>query len=127
MSKILYSAVVLTEDSHAKLVNKYGNIVPEGWKIFAHHMTIVFGKGLPAELKEQEGDKVELKVTELGVTNKVIAVRVEGFPTTNKIPHVTFAVNVTKGAKPYESNLIEEWVPIVPFNIEGVVTEVVAD
>lgn len=124
MKEILYSAVVLTEDSHAKLVNKYGDLVPEGWKFFAHHMTISFGTGLPTEVKHQEGETVQLKVTQIGVTNRVIAFRVEGFHTNNEIPHVTFAVNVTKGAKPVESNQIEEWVDIVPFNIEGVVTEI---
>ena len=124
MKKISYSAVVLTEDSHAKLVNKYGYLTPEGWKIFAHHMTIVFGAGLPTEIKDREGDTVELKVTHIGLNKRVIAFKVEGFPTNNDIPHVTFAVNVTDGAKPVESNDIEEWVDVVPFNIEGVVTEI---
>tara|TARA_R110000796_G_scaffold218213_8_gene334176 strand:- start:855 stop:1235 length:381 start_codon:yes stop_codon:yes gene_type:complete len=124
MKKISYSAVVLTEDSHAKLVNKYGHLIPEGWKFFAHHMTIVFGKGLPNEVKQQEGDTVELKVTHIGLNKRVVAFKVDGFPSANEVPHITFAVNVTEGAKPVESNDISEWVDIVPFNVEGVVTEI---
>jgi hypothetical protein len=124
MKKIEYSAVVLTQDSQAKVVNKYGHLVPEGWKIFAHHMTIVFGKGLPNEVKHQQGDTVTLKVNFIGLNKRVIAFKVDGFVSANENPHVTFAVNVTDGAKPFESNQIEEWVEVLPFNIEGVVMEI---
>ena len=44
--KVLYSAVVIDKESKDKLMNALASKLPEGWKVFAHHMTIVFGKGL---------------------------------------------------------------------------------
>lgn len=109
MEKILYSAVVLDKESHKILVNEFSDIIPDGWKIFAHHMTIVFGQGLPEELERYLGMKVELRAIEFGISDLVMAVKVEGFETTNKIPHITLAVNVNDGGTPIMSNNILDW------------------
>jgi hypothetical protein len=67
-----------------------------------------------------------LKVVALGIDEKVIAVKVEGFPTVNKIPHVTLAVDVNNGGKPVMSNNITEWQPVknMMFMLKGVVQEI---
>jgi len=134
--KVLYSAVVLDEKSHDELLAKFKDSIPEGWKTFAHHMTIVFGKGLPEDLKGDLGKSVELTVTELGKSDKAMAVKVEGYPpdkkafkSTNKIPHITLAVNTLEGGKPVMSNQITNWSPVENFKVEefkvtGTVTEV---
>jgi hypothetical protein len=119
---ILYSAVVLDDESRAKLLEKFP--IPNGFRIFAHHMTIVFGKGLPEDLKGDLGKEVTLTVKSLGVSDKAIAVSVDGYLSSNEIPHITLAVNTSEGGKPYDSNRIEDWKGVKDFTINGVVTEV---
>ena len=55
-SKVLYSAVVLHDDSKQQLLNTFSDLIPSDWKKFAHHMTIAFGKGVenPDDLLIQE-------------------------------------------------------------------------
>ena len=123
--KVLYSAVVLDNESKDKLVNALSKKLPEGWTVFAHHMTISFGKGL--DDKSEIGKSVTLVVTELGLSDKAMAVKVEGYPTNNKIPHVTVAVNTANGGKPFNSNQIKEWAVldlVEILELHGVVTEV---
>ena len=119
-SDVLYSAVVMDENSHEKLLTRFSDDIPDGWKTFAHHMTIVFGKGL--EDKNEVGKEVVLKVTHLGKSDMALAARVEGYPTKNAIPHVTIAIN-PNGGKPVMSNDITDWEEIKSFFINGVVTE----
>jgi len=118
--KILYAAVVLDNESKNKLLNSLE--IPEGWKAFAHHMTIVFGKGL--DDKNEVGRTVYLKATEVGYSNLAMAVKVIGYPSTNDIPHITVAVNVAEGGKPFLSNKITDWKTLdSPIHLSGVVEE----
>jgi len=125
MEKVLYSAVVLDDDSHTMLVNAFKTFIPKDFKIYAHHMTINMGE-LREEYKKYLGMTVMLKVVGLGIDEKAIAVKVEGFPTVNKIPHVTLAVDVNNGGKPVMSNNITKWQPIknMMFMLKGVVQEI---
>lgn len=126
--KILYSAVVLTAESKAKLIKASKGEIPDEWTIFAHHMTIVFGKGLPDELKGMLGKSVELTTTKFGRSDMAMAVLVDGFKTlTGKPAHITIAVNTEDGGKPVMSGEITDWVPIRPIKLIGVVTEVKSD
>jgi hypothetical protein len=72
-------------------------------------MTIAFGKPTPD--KGDLGKEVKLQVTHLGVSDMAIAVKVEGYPSLNKVPHITLAVN-PNGGKAVMSNEIEVWTPI---------------
>ena len=124
MSKILYTAVVLDKHSHDLLLTKFKEKIPfDHPKIFAHHMTIVFGDGLPDHVSANVGDTVTLTVTHLGLSKKAMAVKVKGFWSKNEHPHVTIAVNEKEGGKPVDSNHIQNWKPITKFTISGVVTE----
>jgi len=118
---ISYSAVVLDHESSESLLNKFNVEIPDGWKKYAHHMTIALGK----EIEDENllGSVQTLIVTQIGKSDMVIAVRVEGFPSKNKIPHVTLAVN-PEGGKPFMSNKIEEWEDIEPFEITGEVRNI---
>jgi hypothetical protein len=116
-----YSAVVLDKESHDKLINELKNQIPQGWKIYAHHMTIAFKQ--PLEDKSQLGKTVTLRATKLGISDMAMAVMVDGYPSKNKIPHVTIAVN-PNGGKPFMSNQIENWQTINPITLVGQVTEV---
>lgn len=119
--KVLYSAVVLDEESRDRLFTAFSDYIPEDWKKIGHHMTIVFGKGL--ENKEDLNKQVDLTVTEIGVSDMAIAARVEGYPSKNVIPHITLAIN-PDGGKPVMSNQIQNWKLVRPFLISGIVTEI---
>jgi Fungal tRNA ligase phosphodiesterase domain len=118
---ILYSCVLLDMKSHSLLLSTFSDKIPNGWKTIAHHMTIVFGKGI--EDKSELGKEATLTVTYIGWTDKAIAVLVDGYPSKNANPHVTLAVN-PDGGKPQMSNDITNWQKVKPFTITGVVTEI---
>lgn len=133
----MYSAVVLDEKSHLKLVAWAENNVKvvgvrlpilvrdNGWKIAAHHMTVNLGE-LPEYLKQYLGTKQKLEATHIGVSPMAVAVRVIGFESKNRIPHVTIAVNVRSGGKPVMSNDIKDWVPLeTPIKLTGEVQELI--
>jgi predicted kinase len=119
-SNVLYSCVLLDKASHNKLIDRFALDIPDGWKTFAHHMTITMG-----ELKDKTdiGKEVILKVTKVGLSDMAMAVQVDGYPSKNVIPHVTIAVN-PEGGKPKDSNDITKWQDIKPFFITGFVTEI---
>jgi hypothetical protein len=131
----MYSAIQLDEKSHLALVawadkniKVNGVRLPilvrdNGWKMFCHHMTIQY-PGTPEFIKQYVGTEQKLDVTHLGIGEKAIAVRVAGFHSNNKIPHVTVAVNVRDGGKPVMSNQILNWVPVENGpKLKGTVTE----
>lgn len=120
-SDILYSAVVLDEGSRAALLSRVEDMIPDDWKVIAHHMTIAFGKPVPNQ--EDLGKEVTLYVEAIGLSDMVMAVRVEGYPSTNAIPHITIAIN-PDGGKPVMSNDITKWQKIKNFAIKGIVTEI---
>jgi hypothetical protein len=121
--KPLYSAVVLTDKSHNFLINAFDGIVPDDWKPYAHHMTIIFKDELPENLKKDKGKKVQLTVKKLGVSKDAIAVEVDGYWSNNKIPHITIAV--PKGGSPVKSNDIKNWEKLgKTFKLTGEVQEI---
>ena len=122
--KVLYSAVVLDKQSHDTLLNVFSDMIPPDWKPFAHHMTIAFGKGV--ENEADLGREVELSVTDIGISDMAIAVKVEGYPSKNAIPHITLAIN-PDGGKPKDSNLIKEWFETKEITIKGVVSNIKRD
>jgi hypothetical protein len=132
----MYSAVVLDEKSQLKLsawaeknVKVRGVRLPilvrdNGWKMYCHHMTIKFS-GTPDFVKPYLNTDQTLEVTHVGIGDKVVAVRVAGFPSNNKIPHITVAVNVRDGGKPVMSNEIKDWTTIPKdLKLKGVVKEI---
>jgi predicted kinase len=119
-SDVLYSAVVLDKASHNKLLERFALEIPDGWKTFAHHMTITLG-GLKD--KTDIGMEVLLKVTKIGLSDMAMAAQVEGYRSKNVIPHVTIAVN-PEGGKPVMSNDITKWQDIKPMFINGKVKEI---
>ena len=124
MKKISYSAIVLNQESHDKLIEILGNKIPSDWKVYAHHMTIKMGE-LPPDKKSEKGKSVNIIATELGISDRAIAVKVINGFSTNKIPHVTIAVNTAIGAKPVDSNNIVKWQLLAePISLTGTITEI---
>ena len=109
---ILYSAVVLDDDDKDNLIMFVDDYVeiPLNWKKIAHHMTMGFKQPVPEHLRDDIGKTVQLTVKEIGVSEDAIAVKVDGYHSSNKIPHVTIAI--PKDGKPYNSNLITDWKPV---------------
>jgi hypothetical protein len=108
MNKISYSAVVLDDESRKKLINNFKDVIPEDFDVIAHHMTITMGE-LTDPLKDDIGRNVKLVIHSLGFDDKVIAVGVYGYPSKNKYPHITLAVNRKNGGKPFMSNKLNNW------------------
>jgi predicted kinase len=120
----LIASLVLDDTSHDKLIKLVKDYIPKGWKVFAHHMTINFGNGLPENLKSDLGKVKSITATEIGVSDMAIAVRVEGYHSDNKIPHITIAVNVAEGGRPVMSNNITNWSKLEnKINLSGVISE----
>jgi hypothetical protein len=120
-----FASVVLDGKSRKNLLESImGMVDMSGWEIIAHHMTINFGKGLPEDLKSDLGKTINLTATHLGVSDKAIAVKVDGYHSDNKVPHITIAVNRKEGGKPVMSNDIQDWKKLPTYiNLSGVVSE----
>lgn len=130
----MYSAIVLDESSQLKLekladdVKVSGIRLPllvrdSGWKMYNHHMTICMGE-LPDYLKQYLGTKQKLEATHIGISPMAVAVRVTGFDSKNKIPHVTMAANIKGGGKPVMSNDIKDWKALEsPIKLTGEIKE----
>ncbi len=120
--KVSYSAVVLDPQSRDRILNHLS--IPNDWKVICHHMTIKMGE-LPEELKNKKGEKVSLKVTKLGKSDKAMAVGIDTGLSQNAIPHITVAINASAGAKPKDSNDIKEWTDLEEsFTVNGKIEEV---
>lgn len=131
---ITYSAVILDEKSRNLLLSTfiYPNTEYSDWIKIAHHFTICLGE-LPEHLKRYWLDEeVTLTATEIGISDKSVAVKISGFFNVGKvefeddikIPHITLAINPFD-AKPVDSNSITNWTPIKHIKLRGVVTEVI--
>jgi hypothetical protein len=131
---ITYSAIILDQKSKNLLLNNfiYNDNRFINWKIICDHMTICLGE-LPEHLKRYWLDEeVTLTATEIGISDKSVAVKISGFFNVGKvefeddikIPHITLAINPFD-AKPVDSNSITNWTPIKHIKLRGVVTEVI--
>lgn len=131
LQNLLYISVNLNEESSDKLKDLFINNNPWGddkTRIICHHMTMAFRNFLTDKVLEwailNDGKVESLKVVSYGWSDKAFAVAVEtDVPSTNKIKHVTCAININNGGKPVDSNLITNWVSVDEvFDINGVVT-----
>jgi predicted kinase len=120
-SDVAYSCVLLEKASQNVLLHNLERYMPEGWKVFAHHMTINMGA---LKQKELLGTEQFLKVTQVGLSDMAMAVKVKtDIETKNAFPHVTVAIN-PDGGKPVMSNEITKWQDVKPFILLGKVTEI---
>lgn len=124
----MYSAIVLDNPSREKLVkwlrDHFPHVKRENWEIVAHHMTIKMGP-LPEYLFADKGTEQTLEVIGVGNSEMTVAVRVVGYFSENKVPHITLAVNRAAGGKPVMSNDIKNWQSILsPFKVKGTVEEI---
>ena len=107
LEKKTNSGVLLDEKSRNLLLKTYEDMIPQGWERICHHMTIAFGK-----LADKENIPVTLKVEAVGKSDKALAVKVSGYHSANKIPHITIAIDRDGGARPKDSNDIKSWTDV---------------
>ena len=119
--KPIYQAAFLYPESHSSLL--YLIDIPDDWKTFAHHMTILFGRNKDETIEQwligNMGSEVEMEATHIGRSADAIAVKISSYvPTSNTVPHITIAV--PPGGKPYNSNKITEWTELAePINLRA--------
>lgn len=127
--KVIYFGVFISHDEYSKLailkLLQDNNIkIPDGWKMYNHHMTIAFNNGsqefnnLYNIYKDTLGENIRLYVDGIGVSDDAIAVRINWTaPIANKIPHITVAT--PPNGKPVNSNKIANWTDVTPITIYG--------
>jgi hypothetical protein len=128
---VRYTAVVLDDKSRDKLLKIFGEHIPEGWKVFADHMTMNLGKidNIPENVQYLGMKNIYLSVNDFAVNDYVLAVGVSvtnaNIKSSNAKPHITVAVNESMGGKPKMSNDLKDWQTFKrPFLLSGTVTEV---
>ncbi len=127
----MYSAVVLTYESREICLDLAAKHIPdhvEMDEVIAHHMTINMGE-LLAQHKKFLNEIVEIVVDGFAFDDRVVALRVNrsvggGTLSSNKIPHITIAVNRQKGGKPVMSNNLKNWTTIDPVTLTGTIQEI---
>ncbi|CAJ1432833.1 unnamed protein product [Effrenium voratum] len=120
----VFSALELEVESSQLLLDTFKDSIPEGWVVYAHHMTICLGSledansngsALPDERRAairtlRPKDLRMLRVVSIGKGSGVLAVGVVGCPSVNRVPHITLAC--AKNHRPVESNSISSWAPL---------------
>ena len=123
----IYFGVFLDADESERVYNIINSLpgidIPNDWRKYTSHMTIIYNN--KSEIAQvwakatapRVGEDVLLKATHVGVSDKAIAIRVNGEMSANAIPHITIACSPT--GKPVDSNKITNWREMVPFTISG--------
>ena len=123
----IYFGVFLDADESERVYNIVNSLpgidIPDDWRKYTDHMTIIYNN--KSEIAQawakatapRVGEDVLLKATHVGVSDKAIAIRVNGEMSANAIPHITIACSPI--GKPVDSNKITNWRKIVPFTING--------
>lgn len=127
----IYFGIFLDNQSKEKNLQalKENNItIPEGWKMFNHHLTIAFNnktedaQSLYNIYKRIFGSETTITVDGIGISDEAIAMRVKfNNPISNKIPHITIATPAN--GKPVNSNKITNWTDITPYDISGTLNQ----
>lgn len=125
MKNWIYYGVFFSQQMKNFLIERAKDIVdiPENWKLYGDHMTIVFNDGNKEKIEqataldEYLGTYQQLRITSIGISDEAIAFAVGNYKTQNKQSHITIAV--APGSKPVKSNEIKEWTPILGFYVTG--------
>lgn len=97
-----------------KFLSENGYSIPEDWKKYCSHMTLVFNHGTEDDERLASfydmflGETQSLRSIAVGISDRAIALKID-FITANVHSHVTVAI--APDAKPVESNDIVNWIP----------------
>lgn len=128
MNNLLYTSLVLTEESKRLLLDEVMKFAPkwENGRIIAEHHTIAFHTNMIDEIldwcMENEGKMFRVFAYEYGVSDKAFAVKLEtDIPCANEIKHITVMTNPDNGGKPVDSNNIKDWKEMPVITLSGYV------
>jgi tRNA nucleotidyltransferase (CCA-adding enzyme) len=128
MKGVSYTGVILDKESRKQLLKVFKAMIPEGWKIIAHHMTIRLNELNPdsKEYQDMKGSKtITLNVVDYAINDLVMAAGVTGYPSESVKPHITLAVNEEAGGKPAMSKELTDWKPLgFRFKVTGKIEEI---
>ena len=114
MKSWIYVGIFLDEESAKELKELYQ--LPDGWKEYYDHMTVVFNddselsKIVKQANAENIGEFYPLKAVAIGISDKAMALKVElpiGVVCANEIPHIT--LGTSPEGSPVDSNDITIW------------------
>lgn len=125
MKDWIYYGVFFSTDTKRFLIERAKEIVdiPEDWKLYGDHMTIIFNDGNEKKaehanaLDDVLGTYKQLRITSIGISEEAIAFGVSNYKTQNEHSHITIAI--APGSKPVKSNEIKNWTPIIGFYVTG--------
>lgn len=107
-----YLGVFIDDRTKEKLLKVIGAVIPENWKVYLDHCTLVHcsnpDQTVVPFLELFIGTNVRFNVTGYGKSKRACAFMVD-LPSMNKVSHITIAC--APGAKPVESNDIQDWYP----------------
>ena len=127
-SGINYTALVLDDSSHQLLAS----YAPPGWKVFAHHMTLIAPTMQSGRRVESYiGMPATIVIDRIAMDDRVIAGIVneqlsDPLPLLGPtFPHVTIATNPVVKGKPFHSNQLDisQARPIQQINLTGNIQE----
>lgn len=125
MENWIYYGVFFSQQTRYYLIQKAKELVdiPEDWKLYGDHMTIIFNDGNEEKNKQAIalddvlGWEQQLMISSIGISDEAIAFGVSNYSTQNEHSHITIAV--APGSKPVKSNEIKEWSYILGFYVTG--------
>ena len=122
---IAYTAFVLDDSAHQKL----SQMAPEGWNVYAHHMTMLPPTEQKQRLPPTQFFEGCVKVVGIARNEMVIAAKVDLgemalYSKIVGVPHITIATHA--GGKPAMSNEFSDadFEPIEPIEVCGKVEEI---
>jgi tRNA nucleotidyltransferase/poly(A) polymerase len=128
LKRVSYTGVILDKESRKQLLKVFKTMIPEGWEVVAHHMTIRLDELDPGskEYQDMKGNKtITLNVVDYAINDKVMAIGVTGYPSESVKPHITLAVDRAGGGKPAMSKELTDWRPLgFRFKVTGKIEEV---
>lgn len=128
----IYYGIFFAQPMRHFLIEKAKEIVniPDDWKLYADHMTIVYNdddenkEKVANALDSVLGKYQQLCVTAIGISDEAIAFEVNNYKTQNEHSHITIAT--APGSKPVKSNEIKKWYKIVGFYVTGTFNKIIA-
>lgn len=125
MNDWIYYGVFFSQQTKNYLIQKAKELVdiPEDWKLYGDHMTIIFNDGIEEKniqakaLDNVLGWEQQLMINSIGISENAIAFGVSNYNTQNEHSHITIAV--APGSKPVKSNEIKEWSYILGIYVTG--------
>ena len=125
MENWIYYGVFFSQQTRYYLIQKAKELVdiPEDWKLYGDHMTIIFNDGNEEKNKQAIalddvlGWEQQLMISSIGISDEAIAFGVSNYNTQNEHSHITIAV--APGSKPVKSNEIKEWSYILGIYVTG--------